>query len=258
MPLCRQLTKMRAERRTLLGVLLCLAVGRGWAQKPACARAVTEGEVAAGQKFERSFAPGLTFLLEPIASGWIMRVLDDGPRQAHDYAELATPPYGGMTPLAVSTDFSFRSQDAIAWNPRRFRYAANAAQFQQLLALYGPASAGDARVVGRLTALVAQQPEATFTLLDTHLVPGTNDIGRMAATVAQHLAATPHTVEPAAASPLGQVTWMRFRLELELPPGAHAKPGFTEEKILCVAQTTTRHPAASQQRNPVRPVNTVR
>ena len=41
----------------------------------------------------------------------------------HDYAELATPPYESVSPLLLSTDFSFRAQDAVAWNPRRFRYA---------------------------------------------------------------------------------------------------------------------------------------
>ena len=76
------------------------------------------------------FTPGLKFLLEPIASGWIVRVLAAAGRgEPHDYAELATPPYRSVTPLAISTDFSFRAQDAVGWNPRRFRYAANAAAF---------------------------------------------------------------------------------------------------------------------------------
>ena len=28
----------------------------------------------------------------------------------HDYAELATPPYQSVSPLSISTDFSFRAQ----------------------------------------------------------------------------------------------------------------------------------------------------
>lgn len=250
--------KMRVERKALLAGALCLVSLQAVGQKATCKRAVAEGEVAAGQKFERAFAPGLTFLLEPIASGWIVRVLGDRPRQAHDYAELASPPYGGMTPLAVSTDFSFRAQDAIAWNPRRFHYAANAASFRSLLALYAPATSGDAQAVERLAGIAAAQPEATLTILDAHLAPGTNDVGRMAATVAQHLRSTPHTIEAAGASPLGRVTWMRFRIELELPAGAHAKPGFTEKKILCGLQTTTGGPSASQQGNPLRLEQTAR
>ena len=51
----------------------------------------------------------------------------------HDYAELATPPYESVSPLLLSTDFSFRAQDAVAWNPRRFRYADNSAEFQRLM-----------------------------------------------------------------------------------------------------------------------------
>ena len=46
----------------------------------AAARCV-EGEVQAGQSFERSFGNGLEFMLEPLASGWMLRVLPaNGPR----------------------------------------------------------------------------------------------------------------------------------------------------------------------------------
>ena len=70
---------------------------------------------------------GLEVMLEPLASGWILRVLPaSGPRPAHDYAELATPPYRSVSPLLISTDYSFRAQDAVAWNPRRFRYVGHA------------------------------------------------------------------------------------------------------------------------------------
>src|SRR6195952_3395502 len=114
------------------------------AQSKTCSRAVLDGEVTAGQSFERVFVPGLRFLLEPIASGWIVRVLPvDGKRGPHDYAELATPPYASVTPLAIGTDFSFRSQDAVAWNPRHFRYAATPADFRNLLSLYQPSVTGD-------------------------------------------------------------------------------------------------------------------
>ena len=58
------------------------------------------------------------------------------PRGSEDYAELATPPYRSVNPLLISTDYGFRSQDAVGWNPRRFRFAGTAAEFSALEAIY--------------------------------------------------------------------------------------------------------------------------
>jgi hypothetical protein len=194
--------------------------------RAACTSVSVEGEVAAGHSFEAALTPELEFKLEAIASGWIVRVIPaHTPRAAHDYAELATPPYQSVTPLAVSTDFSFRAQDAVAWNPRRFRFAASAAEFAKLNALYASAMRGDAQASGAIATLVATQPEAVLTILDAHLLPGTNDQARMAAAVASHLAATPHSVDAGAASPLGKLTWMKFRVEFTLPAGMRAAAG---------------------------------
>jgi hypothetical protein len=71
-----------------------------------------------------------------------VRVLPaQGPRGQHDYAELPpppyqTPPYFSVSPLLVSSDFSFRAQDAVGWNPQRFRYAASREEFQKLAGAY--------------------------------------------------------------------------------------------------------------------------
>lgn len=64
------------------------------AAKTICSRAVVEGEVRAGQGFRRGFGGGLDLMLDPIASGWVVRVVPaEGPRPKEDYAEIATPPY---------------------------------------------------------------------------------------------------------------------------------------------------------------------
>ena len=102
--------------------------------KPAaCKRAVTEGELHAGEAFSQAIGGGLKVFFQPIASGWILRVVPAaGPMGEHDYAELATPPYRSVTPLSISMDFAFRAQDAVGWNPRRFRFATSAANFHKL------------------------------------------------------------------------------------------------------------------------------
>ena len=161
-----------------------------------CKRAVLEGEANAGQAFDRVFAPGLRFYLEPLPSGWIIRVLDaNAPREAHDYAELATPPYQSVSPLLISTDWAFRAQDAVAWNPRHFHFAENRAAFQSLKRLLPGALSGDGASAVKIAALVSVQPEGKLEVLDARFAPGVADQSRMAATVATHLATTPHSAD---------------------------------------------------------------
>ncbi len=203
-----------------------------------CSRVEFEGDVKAGEGFERVFAPGLKFYLEPLKSGWIVRVLAaEEPRGSHDYAELATPPYRSVNPLLISTDWSFRAQDALAWNPRRFRYAESREVFRRLAAVYDKVMAGDAASSARAAELVSTQPEGTFQILDAKLVPGLADQAQMAATVASHLAETPHEVDQAQTpSPLGHVEEIRFRVNLELLTGVPGNKGLKIEKMFCSAQ----------------------
>jgi len=209
-----------------------------------CLQAVIEGDVKAGQGFDREFAPGLRFLLEPLpqGSGWIVRVVSAGqPRGAHDFAELATPPYRSVTPLAVSTDFAFRAQDAVGWNPRRFRYAQDAATAKRLEGLYAGVLANNATASSRAAELVSGQPEGELQILNAVIVPGTANQWQMAAAVALHFENTPHEVEQGAQpSPLGKLEELQFRvkLELELVPGTRAAQGVAEEKIPCPVRPT--------------------
>lgn len=213
-----------------------------WAGGPVrpggCVRGVLDGEVSAEARYVRPIGDGLEVMLEPLASGWILRVLPTvGPRPAHDYAELATPPYQSVNPLLISTDFSFRAQDVVAWNPREFRFAADRGTFQRMLAMYddlGRSSSGAAE--GELAVLASGSPVGSLQILDAHFVPGTADQAKMAAAVASHLNTTPHTVEQAAdgrSTALGRVTWMRFRIDLELPAGFHVDPGMRLERGEC-------------------------
>ena len=90
-----------------------------------------------GRILSRPIGNGLEVTLEPLPSGWILRVIPKGkPRPPHDYAELATPPYHSVSPLLISTDYSFRAQDALGWNPRRFRFAPDQRSFSRMLNVY--------------------------------------------------------------------------------------------------------------------------
>jgi hypothetical protein len=217
----------------------------GWAVGPVmaeqCSTVVLEGSVHAGESFVRPIGNGLEVMLEPLASGWILRVLPvAGPRGQHDYAELATPPYRSVSPLLIGTDFSFRAQDAVAWNPRRFRFAMDASEFKVLLLAYqaytlrtSPAPGDEAK----LATLVSGAPgQGMLEILDAHFAPGLANQARMAAAVASHLETTPHTVEQVVdgkGSPLGRVTWLRFRIRLESSENIRPAPGVVLKRENC-------------------------
>src|SRR5580700_6923940 len=167
--------------------------------QPACKAAIVEGEVNAGQPYSQAIGGGLRLYFQPLSSGWIVRVLpSSGPAGEHDYAELATPPYQSVTPLAISTDFAFRAQDAVGWNPRRFRFATSAASFGRLERMYGrvmaAGSAPPPALEAELANEIGQAAEGTFTILDAQLAPGMADQAGAAAAVASHFTTTAHTL----------------------------------------------------------------
>jgi len=234
----------------VISVVLVAPAGMGGAQtkgtkteaKGDCRQAVFDGDVKAGQGFEREFAPGLKFLLEPLpqGSGWMVRVVPVGQlRGVHDYSELATPPYRSVTPLAVSTDFSFRAQDAVGWNPRRFRYAQDAVVARGLEALYARVAANDAAASTKAAELATEQPEGELQILNAVMVPGTANQWQMAAAVALHFQNTPHEVEQGVQpTALGKLEELQFRVKLELAPAVRTAKGVGEEKIPCPVRPT--------------------
>jgi hypothetical protein len=200
-----------------------------------------EGELHAGEAFSQPIGGGLKIFFQPIASGWILRVVPAvGPMGEHDYAELATPPYQSVTPLSISTDFAFRAQDAVGWNPRRFRFATSAASFHTLEQMYQRLMAAGARPQPALEADLASEigktAEGTLTIVDAKLVPGTANQGASAAAVASHFATTAHTLvqeTDGRTSPLGRLVWLRFRLELDVPQGFQKNSALRVEPRAC-------------------------
>ncbi len=197
---------------------------------PPCRMALIEGELNAGQEFSQPLGGGLKLWFQPVAAGWILRVVpESGPLGDHDYAELATPPYQSVTPLSLSTDFAFRSQDAVGWNPRRFRFATSKPQFDQFDDLYhqlmGAGATPPATLETELSSAVSRAASGKLTILDAKIVPGMADQWRMAAAVSQRFTQTAHTLVPppdGKDTPLGKLIWIRFRVEMELPSGFHA------------------------------------
>ena len=207
-----------------------------------CRRGVLDGEVRAGESFARPLGGGLQVRLEALSwgSGWLLRISPVGtPRLGHDYAELATPPYSSVNPLLISTDYSFRSQDVVAWNPRRFRFATSAAEFARIESVferYARVSPPPPALEVELASLVSKASEGTLEIMDARLIPGTANQSKMAAVVASHFDTTVHTVEEprnGTGSVLGRLTWMRFKLSLDLPRGFKADPALLVETSRC-------------------------
>ncbi len=210
----------------------CYAAGT-----PACRTEVIEGSVEAGRPFVQAIGNGLLLALQPVRAGWILRVVPATTRPAdvgqpgfHDYAELATPPYQSVTPLSLSTDFALRAQDAVGWNPRRFRFADSPAAYARLLAAYNDFERAGAPtngpVANALAAEVAHTSEGILKIVDARLTAGTADQGASAAAVSANFPTTAHTLVDAPAgksTDLGELLSLRFRVELEL--SASFKPG---------------------------------
>jgi hypothetical protein len=228
-----------------VGGLILIAMGAA-AQKGGatgvCRVGVIEGDVKAGESFVRPIGGGLEVRLESLSwgSGWLLRVLPvKGTMAKHDYAELATPPYESVSPLLLSTDFSFRAQDAVAWNPRGFRYADNLSMFNQLLEIYDRYRRGVPQAAGaesELAAVVSKAPEGSLQILDARLVPGTANQAGTATMVATHFNASAHTVEEPAGgkgTALGKLTWVRFRMRFDLPMGFNADKRLRIESHKC-------------------------
>ncbi len=242
----RQLRRMLVSRWIQVAVVGAILSGisihpqAAQTRQTVCVRAVVEGEIQAGQRWSQPIGQGLQLMLEPLASGWILRVLPQaGARPAHDYAELATPPYQSVSPLLISTDFSFRAQDAVGWNPRRFRFAASAEDYRSLLKAYEAyrsTQAANAAAQTELVKLVGRMPQGMFEILDARLVPGTADQTSAAATVALHFTSTAHTLDMPATgkpTPLGRLNWVRFRISLDLPPAFRSDPRVQVQKRPC-------------------------
>ncbi len=207
-----------------------LAQHPGIADKPAsaqCRRALLESSIHSGQGFQAEFAQGFVFGLEPLPSGWALRVVAaNKPRGPHDLAELATLPYASVSPLLLSTDWAFRAQDAAGWTPRRFRYASTESANATLAAGYDAVVRGDDAASRQAAALSEAQPEGLFEIEDVRLAPGMANQTPMAAAVSAHFTQTPHTVDTAAPpSPLGHLEQIRFRVSLDLPTGLLAAKG---------------------------------
>jgi hypothetical protein len=91
-------------------------------------------------------------------------------------------------------------------------------------------------VESELAMMVSKAAEGTLEILDARLIPGTANQAQMAAMVASHFNTTAHTVEEPSqgkGTALGKLSWVRFRIGLELPRGFKADRRLKMETFKC-------------------------
>ena len=205
-----------------LRVAVLMAVTVPAVSQKGCPSVTFEGTVEAGKSFQRGVSATQALLLDAVASGWVVRVVPaHGSRGAHDSAELATPPYRSPNPLLITTDFSFRAQDAVAWNPREFRFFTTAAQMGVAERAYAATLKEPNRPAAgaALYPLLAEACTAELQITDARIAGGTADQTIAASTVASHFSQTAHTVDTGAApTTLGKILLLRFRVRFGSKP----------------------------------------
>lgn len=251
---------------TITAVLNCAAA------PPAskCRKIVLSGEVNAGQEWKMAIGEGWVFRIVPINagkadqkaehtlySGWDLVVDRDQPAGFPDALLLATPPYNSINEHEVGTTFGLRSQDAIGWNPRSFRFIRTPAAFRESQQIFkqlsrdgqvrlaarelggrssvSPSKA-EIRATRRLMELQKQSSAGEFRILDARLAPGVSDAASYAENWALASARTPHKVEPAVtgtSTPLGEFHWMRFSIALWLPAAWKTPHGLESTQAAC-------------------------
>ena len=210
----------------LIAVLTALLTGAVSAQR-GCRKVEFDGAVARGQEFRKPLSDALTFDLQPVADGWQIRVVAAGAQADHDAAEIATPPYQSINPLLLTTDYGFRAQDVVAWNPRQFQFVTDVAGIEGLSRdedMVADKAAPPEKKSAAEKALIAAATHGAhgeLKILEAALVPGSADQTPAAAAVASHWRTTPHTeVQPGkgkSATAQGEVELLKFRVTLWLP-----------------------------------------
>ncbi|MFN6993780.1 MAG: hypothetical protein ACK4PH_06215 [Aquincola tertiaricarbonis] len=111
----------------LPGLLLALLTAASAAAPPApaCKRFTLQGEVHAGQAWQRPIGGGLVFRLAPDEdTGWQFGIRPARPRAGDelDYVSMMTLPLRGQHVTMMDTSYGTPAQDVVAYGRRRFAF----------------------------------------------------------------------------------------------------------------------------------------
>lgn len=227
-----------------------------------CEKIVLTGEVSAGHEWKAAFGEGWIFRVVPIpddrtapgVGGWDLVVDRGRPAGYPDALLLASPPYHIINEREIATTFGLRAQDALGWNPRKFRFMTSRQAFREAHRLFlqldrsgafSPRPAGDKdgrkekalkRKMQRFLTLSKESSPGEFRILDARLTPGEGMVKPYAVNWAQQSASTPHTdAPPPGGQPtsLGDLQWMGFSVTLWVPQGWKTPSELHAEQASC-------------------------
>lgn len=200
-----------------------------------CQRLLFDGEVTAGQTFEKKISDNLIFRLNPktALSGWMIEV---GPEKVEDparteYVWVVNPPYRSWNTSFLDTSYGIKASDAVAYPPREFNFVLTESQFKratdlvEILIMSRPPS--DKRPQEEIDQEWNQAQEA---LAKFPVAKG-------------RLTILNSRVTDSGKSGTGSIDWLKFSVELHLP----CRSAGNKAKEI-VVDTTNCSPAVSGRR----------
>jgi hypothetical protein len=211
-----------------------------------CHQIVLTGEVTAHQQWSAPIGQDWNFRLVPVQSsdpskqysGWDLVVDHANALGYPDALLLATPPYASLNEREIATTFGLRAQDAIAWQPRHFRFLISEQSLSRARSLFQqlnrPTSKSSSQST-ELLHLIDSAATGEFTITDARLIPGIADPPAFAQQWAAHLSQVPHQLASSKAppTPRGELQWMRFTVTLLLPSPWRTVPGTVSTPAKC-------------------------
>ena len=171
---------------------------------PVCSASAVcfSGEVSAGQQFRHAIDDQLQFILEPQDRGWDILIAPRQPQPGCDeFAAVVTPPYRSDSPLDIDMSYGVSAEQEVASSPRAFSFVTNCSdyktEFDRLQIVLWPYSYTE-KEVDKATAALGTSPlgQGRLWITDSKI---------------SHAADTP-------SDKLGTIDWMRFTIEIRLPP----------------------------------------
>lgn len=169
--------------------------------KPECARGAIcfSGQVSEGEEFRKRINGDLEFVLEP---GWTIRIVPTRPEgECTELAWVVNAPFRAHNALYIDMSYGVTAEDEVSGSPREFRFVTNCADYR----------VEDERVAVVLGPYTSSQEKYDAALAKLGSSPV--GVGRMWITDSK----VSHE-EDTAEYKLGKIEWMKFSVEIRLPP----------------------------------------
>jgi len=177
-----------------------------------CQRLVLNGEVSAGQAFERKIGGNLLFRLNPktALSGWTIEVISEhtGDPAHSEYVWVVNPPYRSFNTSFLDTSYGIKAKDAVAYPPREFNFVLTEDQFKRAADLV------EILIMSRPLSDKRPQEE-----IDKEWNMAREALARLPVAKGRLTIADSRVADSAGKSDLGSIDWLKFEVELHVPCG---------------------------------------